>query len=398
MAGPKGASIPSWQQGAAQKEAPSDDTAMPEQSSSTELESKETLIEQARRFLQDESISDAPTDKKIAFLESKGLSNDDIHTVLGVSRNVEATADDDTATQSTETKQQPSSNKPPSEPISPPAQSSPASSPTPPSRDVPPIITYPEFLLHQSKPPLITFQNFLYTIYGAAGLAASIYGASEFLAKPMLESLNGARHEFSQTVQGNLKTLNEKLEERVSSIPPTVSKPKHIAEDESEGDNESVTSDPTELFHRDIATQTTVDLDTSASSQTPAGTEVQAESAAQKAIDNHLSRLQSISSQLSSVVTTEKYSDATQNYAKSRLSELHTYLDSLTYSSPSYLSSSLYGAYDDFTDVKKASSSGGEEEAIAAFKLEVRSVKGTLLSARNFPSGSGGLRAGSVAR
>ncbi|KAK2808246.1 hypothetical protein FQN49_008731, partial [Arthroderma sp. PD_2] len=56
MAGPKGASIPSWQQGSAQKEPPSDDAA-PEQSSPAEPESKETLIEQAKRFLQDESIS-----------------------------------------------------------------------------------------------------------------------------------------------------------------------------------------------------------------------------------------------------------------------------------------------------------------------------------------------------
>ncbi|KAK2834835.1 hypothetical protein FQN49_006866, partial [Arthroderma sp. PD_2] len=274
--------------------------------------------------------------------------------------------------------------------------SSPTPPPATPSKDIPPIITYPEFLLQQSKPPLITFQNFLYTVYGAAGLAASIYGASEYLAKPMLASLNGARHEFSETVQGNLKSLNEKLEGSVSSIPPTASRPKHTIEAEGEDDNESITSDPTELFHRDIATQTTVDLDTATPSQKAVGTEVKSGSATQKAIDDHFTRLQSISSQLSSVVIAEKYSDSTQNCARDRLSELHTYLDSLTYSSPSYLSSSLYGGYDDSADVKKASASGGEDEAIAAFKSEVRSVKGTLLSARNFPSGSGGLRAGSA--
>lgn len=206
----------------------------------------------------------------------------------------------------------------------------------------------------------------------------------------MLESLNCARHEFSQTVQGNLKTLNEKLEGSVSKVPelPTP-RPKGISIDnESEQDNESITSDPTELFHRDIATQTT-DLESSAPSQTGVGTELQTAST-QSAIGEHLSRLQSLSSSLASFVTAEKYSDSIQRDARDRLSELQTYLDSLTYSAPLYLTSSLYGPYDDSADAKKATN--GEDEAIAAFKAEVRSVKGTLLSARNFPSGSGGLR------
>ncbi|KAM5454360.1 hypothetical protein MaudCBS49596_002378 [Microsporum audouinii] len=397
MAGPKGTAIPSWQQGAAQETSSESSTAT---SSPAEPESRETLLEQARRFLQDESISEAPADKKIAFLESKGLSNDEIHTLLGVSRNTQATADDTTTTTSSTTPEPESQSQSskvketPKEPPSEAVQSLSAPSPTP-SKDVPPIITYPEFLLRQSKPPLITFQNFLYTLYGTAGLAASIYGASEYLAKPMLESLNGARHEFSETVQGNLKTLNEKLEGSVSRIPPlSTPRPKQTSstEGQSEDDNESVTSDPTELFHRDIATQT-IDLEPATSSQTAVGTEVQAESA-QKTIDNHLARLQSISSHLSSVVTAEKYSDSTQGYARDRLTELYTYLDSLTYSTPSYLSSSLYGSYED-SDTKKPT---GEDEAISAFKSEVRSVKGTLLSARNFPSSSGGLRSGSAVR
>ncbi|EEQ31537.1 hypothetical protein McanMca71_006158 [Microsporum canis] len=397
MAGPKGTAIPSWQQGAAQETSSESSTAT---SSPAEPESRETLLEQAKRFLQDESISEAPTDKKIAFLESKGLSNDEIHTLLGVSRNTQATADDTTTTTSSTTPEPESQSQSskvketPKEPPSEGVQFLSAPSPTP-SKDVPPIITYPEFLLRQSKPPLITFQNFLYTLYGTAGLAASIYGASEYLAKPMLESLNGARHEFSETVQGNLKMLNEKLEGSVSRIPPlSTPRPKQTSstEGQSEDDNESVTSDPTELFHRDIATQT-IDLEPPTSSQTAVGTEVQAEPA-QKTIDNHLARLRSISSHLSSVVTAEKYSDSTQGYARDRLTELYTYLDSLTYSTPSYLSSSLYGSYED-SDTKKPT---GEDEAISAFKSEVRSVKGTLLSARNFPSGSGGLRSGSAVR
>lgn len=396
MAGPKDAAIPSWQQAAS-------DNNSTATSSAAAPESRETLLEQARRFLQDESISEAPTDKKIAFLESKGLSNDEIHTLLGISRNTQATAsasDDTGSNGSTEEREsQPKEEtvgEASSQPTQSPAATSASASPAPtstasssPSKDVPPIITYPEFLLQQSKPPLITFQNFLYTLYATAGIAASVYGASEYLAKPMLASLNCARHEFSETVQGNLKTLNEKLEGSVSKVPASsTARPKGISMDnESEDDNESVTSDPTELFHRDIATQTT-DLELSAPSQTAVGTETQTSS--QSVIEEHHSRLQSLSSSLASVVTAEKYSDSTQGYAKDRLSELQTYLDSLTYSAPLYLSSALYGSYDDSADAKKAAN--GENEAIAAFKAEIRSVKGTLLSARNFPSGSGGLR------
>ncbi|EGE02824.1 peroxisomal membrane anchor protein [Trichophyton equinum CBS 127.97] len=369
MAGPKDAAIPSWQQAAS-------DNNSTATSSAAATESRETLLEQARRFLQDESISEASTDKKIAFLESKGLSNDEIHTLLGISRNTQASASasgDTGSNGSAEERESQSKKETVGEASSQPTQSPAAASASP----------APTSTHHHHR-------NFLYTLYATAGIAASVYGASEYLAKPMLASLNCARHEFSETVQGNLKALNEKLEGSVSKVPASsTARPKGISMDnESEADNESVTSDPTELFHRDIATQTT-DLELSAPSQTAAGTETQTISP-QSVIEEHHSRLQSLSSSLASVVTAEKYSDSTRGYAKDRLSELQTYLDSLTYSAPLYLSSALYGSYDDSADAKKAAN--GEDEAIAAFKAEIRSVKGTLLSARNFPSGSGGLR------
>jgi hypothetical protein len=42
------------------------------------------LLEQAKRFLDDSTIRDAPREKKVAFLESKGVSAADIETLLGV--------------------------------------------------------------------------------------------------------------------------------------------------------------------------------------------------------------------------------------------------------------------------------------------------------------------------
>ncbi len=48
------------------------------------------LVESARKFLEEDEVKDATTDKKIAFLEKKGLENEEIEQLLGVSRNVEA--------------------------------------------------------------------------------------------------------------------------------------------------------------------------------------------------------------------------------------------------------------------------------------------------------------------
>lgn len=51
------------------------------------------LLEQASRFLDDATIRDAPREKKVAFLESKGVSSEDIETLLGA-----ATQDDGLST------------------------------------------------------------------------------------------------------------------------------------------------------------------------------------------------------------------------------------------------------------------------------------------------------------
>ncbi|WEW57211.1 hypothetical protein PRK78_002673 [Emydomyces testavorans] len=392
MADSKKPSIPSWQLAANQRINPqSDDGKTHEQSSPAS--DKETLLEQASRFLQDDSIRDAPADRKIAFLESKGLKEDDIQKLLDVSRAPKATENN---------KEEPAPSSEKSALESPPS-SSPSSTPqhTPvPARDVPPIITYPEFLTQASKPPpLVDLQTVLYTIYGAVGLASTIYGANEFLLKPMLASLTIARHELAETAQQNLEELNKKLEKTVSSIPPAAANPRKpvSSEEKEDADLDSITSDPTELFHRDIATQTTPELEHPSSTLSTAPTPTQppnAPSDTEKTLSTQISRLKSLSSHLHDILYTETQTDLSSNHAKERLSDLQTYLDSLTYSSPSYLSSSLYGAYGDDSKAWKSSGiSSGEADAIAAFRAEVRSAKGVLLSARHFPTGvRGGAR------
>jgi hypothetical protein len=95
--------IPSWQRAPAEKpdtQLPADDqqsepAEQPERSTSpisdaptpteSDLEEVEpsNLLDQAKRFLHDATIRDAPWEKKVAFLESKGVSAEDIDTLLG---------------------------------------------------------------------------------------------------------------------------------------------------------------------------------------------------------------------------------------------------------------------------------------------------------------------------
>ena len=399
MTGAKKPSIPSWQvQHQPSKRDTPEENSKPSAAADETTTDRQSLLDDASKFLEEESIRDAPTDRKVTFLESKGLTSDEIQKLLSVTRNPESnnsansasTASSDESTH--ETPKAPSSSASPSFPSQAPSTAIPDQRP---SRDIPPIITYPEFLYEAQKPPpLVSLKSVLYTIYATSGIAASIYGASEFLVKPMVASLTTARHDLAETAQDNLEQLNKKLEENVSTIPPAASAKAHrsAAEEEKDEENtESVASDPTELFHRDIATQTSPELETAPE---PASiTDGNQPSKAKEAVAKHLKRLQSITSQLHEARTAEARVDSANSEARDRLTELHTYLDSLTYSAPTYLNSNLYGMYGDTSrDSKKGGISSGEEDAIAAFKTEVRSVKGALLSAKNFPSGGVGYR------
>lgn len=54
-----------------------------ESTTSGSTQAQPPLIEHASKFLQDPSIRDAPRERKVAFLQSKGLSSDEIQTLLG---------------------------------------------------------------------------------------------------------------------------------------------------------------------------------------------------------------------------------------------------------------------------------------------------------------------------
>ncbi|GAQ35066.1 hypothetical protein AtubIFM55763_010233 [Aspergillus tubingensis] len=416
---PKPSSIPSWQQ----PSNPNNDNSESTSSPTSDDTSRSTLIEQAAKFLEDESIRDAPTDRKVTFLQSKGLREDEINTLLGISSTPKAsdTTEEEEKTASPDTTPPSSTDPVPSSApeqtdnasASSTTQSTPSSSITTPTpsptpskttttRDIPPIITYPEFLSTPTKPPpLVTLRSVLYTLYGAAGLSASFYGASEYLIKPMLSNLTSARQELASTATSNLQKLNEKLEQNVSVIPESLkNKTANTENDSSSTDTESITSDPTELFHRDVATQTATSDFAATYNNNKTGTDKDSPADPTAAVTDHLKRLESIRSQLRECSATEKESSTLDSGMRTRLNELHHYLDGLIYSKPGFNPLSGYGMYSTpGMDSGSGAATGvgkGEEDAIANFRAEIRGVKGALLSARNFPAGRGG-RIGGVA-
>jgi hypothetical protein len=258
--------------------------------------------------------------------------------------------------------------------------------------------------MQQSKPPpLVTLRSILYTLYGAAGLGASLYGASEYLVKPMLATLTSARLELAQTANTNLQKLNEKLEQNVSRIPPhpSAKDTQRTEPIDSEDDEDSITSDPTELFHRDVATQTSQDLDATPIPHNldhPPTDEATPDPTA--TVNTHLKRLENITSHLREVASSEKESGALDDSVRTRLNELHHYLDGLLYSRSSYNPVTAYGVYStpglENTAGPSVGISKGEEDAIASFRADIRGVKGALLSARNFPASRGRTGSGIV--
>jgi hypothetical protein len=382
--------IPDWQMNYIQSSSAPEPLAKDPPSNSNDASSSNTgLLELAKRWLKDESIRDSPRERKVAFLEQKGLQGDDIRKLLDTQdrreREPEMKTMHDSASPASTTEAPP----PTSSSIPTPKSTSSATS----SRDVPPIITYPEFLLRPEKPPpLVTFQRLAYATYGLAGLTALTYGASQYLVQPMLDSLTSARHEFADAALQNLEKLNSKLESNVSHVPylsSSATLKRKAGENCGEDDAASIDSDPTELFHRDIATQTSpVQSRTSSLSSSTSVNHIHRD-ANQTSVQS--SRLAMIHTSLASLLASNSPAATSQTATeslKSSVEDLQTYLDNLQFSHNAFNSNYDY-IYPGFEAQKSASkrNKAGDEDEAAKFKAEIRAVKGALLSSRTFPAG-----------
>nr|OQO26937.1 hypothetical protein B0A51_04185 [Rachicladosporium sp. CCFEE 5018] len=305
--------------------------------------------ERVKTFLQHDEIRDAPIEKKRTFLQSKDIPDHVIDQELGAS----SMAFDASEFASFKTKSTITSST---------AQSRSAA---------PPIITYPEWLAESYKPPpLITVSRAVNTAYIASGLAALLYGASTFLMQPMAEKMTESRHDFAAHSNTKVDEFNVRLSKLVSRVPET----KRAGDDAD--DIESITSDPTELFHRDMGTQTSPPLSPASSVSTEAGSH--------PAITKQADRLASLNSELASILSGSESADAATKVRQEKLDELHSYLDNTLYRSQPV---SVWSSGVDANEEK------GRWDAVEELKKEIRGVKGVLLSAKRFAPVNG-VRAG----
>ncbi|KAL9132566.1 MAG: hypothetical protein Q9175_006258 [Cornicularia normoerica] len=356
--GPNPKGTPSWQrQEPSNLPKQSDQIPPQEPAKQGPHEPKASLIEKASKFLEADSIRDAPIERKKLFLESKGLTQPEIDALLEIQHTPEAAVMEDYGTER-EGVPQPA---PPTAPQNPSTSSTPQEAPpAAPSIDNPPIITYPEFLLHaQKSAPLITANRLLTSLYVASGAAATVYGTSRYIIEPMVDSLTSARHSLFESARANIDAMNEKLERAVSTVPERA---RRFDEDGSDAD--STSSDGARFFNRSAGTQTSPrrSRSDSSTSSEPDG--------ALSPTQHHTSALLGVHSKLSDLLPTD--GEATSPLGDS-MSQLRAYLEKLPYANP----------------VHRGGKAGkdGEIDAVANVKAEIRSVKGVLLSARNFPSG-----------
>ncbi|EGZ70791.1 hypothetical protein NEUTE2DRAFT_92493 [Neurospora tetrasperma FGSC 2509] len=239
-----------------QAQAPSTSTSsksQPAAQTSSEAPKVSVSLEQARIFLQDAQVQKETTERKAAFLRSKGISQSDIDELLKedwiraqsdakipVTNESSSTASSKVAAAITTTTTLPKTKE----------------------QHVP-IITYPEFMAETHRaPPLITMNGVLNTAYAFSGIAALVYGANKYVVEPMLNQLTEARVDFHDNVKDNLDRLVEKLEQTVSELPPGYKASDgragryKDAYDDDDDDNMSTYEDPTEMFHRDVGIQT----------------------------------------------------------------------------------------------------------------------------------------------
>lgn len=237
--------------------------------------------------------------------------------------------------------------------------------------DRPPIVTYPEFLTKPARaPPLVTANGFLNTLYAFAGISTLIYGTSNFVLTPMVESLTEARVSLHDTANQNLGKLVTKLEDIVSEIPGA--KKADSTGLPFEDDEDTEYDDPTEMFHRDIGVQTSLPSSpVEGTGQTLMLTESPSIQQARR-----LRELVASAKEISGgiIAHSEDYADV-----KTLLDVFKDEMDQLSYPIHDFVgSSSLYGGIN----------RNEPDDEIKRAKENIRRVKGVLLSARSFPAGT----------
>ena len=214
----------------------------------------------------------------------------------------------------------------------------------------------------------------LNTLYGTAAAVGGMYALSKYLLTPMHEELSASRHDFFAHSSAKVTDFTDKLSKMVSS-PPKKSGGKEVAQkaEEIESDEDE---DPTELFHRDIGVQTSPILSRQHSSSSLADSQ----SASTDTLSAQTSRLASLSNKVRELSQSRTASGSKENDISDQLDSFSTYLNELMYSNPYYSYKNSMPSWNNM-----ASTPATDE--FDHFRQEIRSMKGVMLSARNFPRG-----------
>ncbi|KAH7173680.1 peroxisomal membrane anchor protein conserved region-domain-containing protein [Fusarium flagelliforme] len=308
-------------------------------------------LEVARRFLENDAVRDAPHEKKVEFLKSKGIDEAEINTLLGQESS------------SAETDSSVGSETASSYALTPTETLPPSTASQQPSVDRPPIVTYPEFLANSPRPPpLVTKERLFNALYAVTGISTLVYGTSRYVIRPMVDSQAEARTEFHDLTSKKLDALVAKLEKTVSEVPPK--NPVTTVEEESDAE------DPTEMFHRDMGTQTTFPI----SSVTALKGSTSNESPAK----HNTNQLASLNKTLSGLKDEYRSQSEGMDKIKSAVDVLRDDLDTLTYTA--------YPEQSNGYDLYGRSRKPEPDDEIRKVRDSIRRVKGVLLSTRNFPA------------
>ncbi|KAI1471968.1 peroxisomal membrane anchor protein conserved region-domain-containing protein [Daldinia caldariorum] len=407
MADPK-QKIPSWQhaQYEATKEAPETSESQEDVTVAADKTDAVTL-DQVRKFLKDDTVRNSSVEKKREFLKGKGLDDAQIQQLLDE-------IDEQDAAQSTSSLSSPI-NTPTSSMSSlnddneqtsekevveestdryieravQPTSSSAANNNNNNNNNsnVAPIITYPEFLTAPPKPePLITPSRLGNILAVTGGIWTLLYGVSRFGVNPMVNALNDSRADYFAHVGSRLSRLVEKLEDTVSEVPYHNNNGKPLLSsrlrgndgkergEEGDDDDESTFSDPTEMFHRDVGTQTSPVMQTAEFGSSTS-------SLADRPIDAQARRLTALRASL------REMSDMHVRHAEGAadlnalLREVRDEVDKLGVP-PMLDFSAVYGGF----GYGRNSGSGEVNDEVKKTKDAIRSVKGMFLSSRSFPT------------
>lgn len=190
----------------------------------------------------------------------------------------------------------------------------------------------------------------------------------------MIARLQESRHDLAHSTLGNLAVLLERLCDTVSQYPSTINSNVR-GQDESGREQESLSdSDPTELFHVDVGTQTSPQLsrrpsDLSLTVIPPCYPESLALA--------HEKDLKSIHARLSSLL---------RDFDVDGLTELESTVNGIRDSLEVILSNGDHQKMGGIECEDRKYKIYQESEVFKETKTAIRSIKGLLLNPRNFPS------------